>query len=99
MFLSRLPKIHQISIFRLNLITYSLPVRPWSSVFYKMTEDYQDRFYKKWCTLCTKVQNAVDVSEEYEAAKFLQEIFGTDFELPPKPQAKTGTARKEYSYA
>ena len=80
-------------------ITYSLPVRPWSNVFYKMTEDYQDRFYKKWCTLCTKVQNAVDVSEEYEAAKFLQEIFGTDFELPPKPQAKTGTARKEYSYA
>lgn len=80
-------------------IAHYLPVRPWSNVFYKMYEDYQDRFYKKWCTFCTKVQNAVDASEEYEAAKFLQDIFGEDFQLPPKPQAKTGTARNEYSYA
>lgn len=80
-------------------ISYSLPVRPWSNVFYKMSVDDQDRFYKKWCTLCTKVQNAVDASEEYEAAKFLQDVFGEDFALPEKPQAKTGTARKEYSYA
>lgn len=80
-------------------ISYSLPVRPWSNVFYKMSADYQDKFYKKWCTLCTKVQNAVDASEEYEAAKFLQSIFGEDFRLPEKPQAKIGTARKEYSYA
>ena len=80
-------------------ISYSLPVRPWSNVFYKMSVDDQDRFYKKWCTLCTKVQNAADASEEYEAAKFLQDVFGEDFALPEKPQAKTGTARKEYSYA
>ena len=81
------------------MISYSLPVRPWSNVFYKMTADYQDKFYKKWCTFCTKVQNAVDASEEYEAAKFLQDVFGEDFELPEKPQAKTGTPKKEYSYA
>ena len=80
-------------------IRYNLPVEPHSNVFYKMTDNYQDTFYKKWCTFCTKVQNAVDASEEYEAAKFLQSVFGTDFELPPKPQAKSGTARKEYSYA
>ena len=80
-------------------ISYLLPVRPWSNVFYKMSVDYQDTFYKKWCTLCTKVQNAVDASEEYEAAKFLLSVFGEDFKLPEKPQAKTGTARKEYSYA
>ena len=82
-----------------HTISYLLPVRPWSDVFYKMSEDYQETFYKKWCTLCTKIQNAVDASEEYEAAKFLQSVFGTDFELPPKPQAKTGSARNEYSYA
>lgn len=80
-------------------ISYSLPVRPWSNVFYKMSSDYQDKFYKKWCTLCTKVKNAVDASEEYEAAKFLQDIFGDDFKLPEKPQAKNGTLKKEYSYA
>lgn len=80
-------------------ISYLLPVRPWSNVFYKMSTDYQDRFYKKWCTLCTKVQNAIDASEEYEAAKFLQNVFGEDFTLPEKPHAKNGTARKEYSYA
>lgn len=80
-------------------ITHLLPVMPQSNVFYKMTEDYQDKFYRKWCTLCTKVQNAFDASEEYEAAKFLQSVFGTDFELPPEPQAKTGAARNEYSYA
>lgn len=80
-------------------ISYLLPVRPWSNVFYKMNTDYQDGFYKKWCTLCTKVQNAIDASEEYEAAKFLQDVFGEDFTLPEKPQAKNGTARKEYSYA
>ena len=82
-----------------HTISYSLPVRPWSNVFYKMNADYQDKFYKKWCTLCTKVQNAVDASEEYEAAKFLRDVFGEDFELPEKPQAKTGTPKKEYSYA
>ena len=48
-----------------HTITYLLPVRPWSNVFYKMSEDYQETFYKKWCTLCTKIQNAVDASEEY----------------------------------
>lgn len=80
-------------------IAHLLPVTPQSNVFYKMTEEYQDKFYRKWCTLCTKVQNAFDASEEYEAAKFLQSVFGTDFELPPEPQAKTGTARNEYSYA
>lgn len=80
-------------------ISYSLPVRPWTNVFYKMNADYQDKFYKKWCTLCTKVQNAADASEEYEAAKFLRDVFGEDFELPEKPQAKTGTPKKEYSYA
>lgn len=83
----------------MNTIQYNLPVKPFSNVFYKMTDKYQDIFYKKLSNLCTKVQNAVDVSEEYEAAKFLQSVFGTDFELPPKPQSKTGTARKEYSYA
>lgn len=80
-------------------ISFSLPVTPGSNVFYKMTTEYQDKFYKKWCTLCTKVQNAVDASEEYEAAKFLQDVFGEDFPLPEKPPAKSGTARKEYSYA
>ena len=80
-------------------ISYSLPVCPWSNVFYKMSEEYQDRFYKKICTLCTKVQNAVDATEEYEAAKFLQAVFGEDFELPEEPKAKSGTARNEYSYA
>ena len=83
----------------MNTIQYNLPVKPFSNVFYKMTDKYQDIFYKKLSNLCTKVQNVVDVSEEYEAAKFLQSVFGTDFELPPKPQSKTGTARKEYSYA
>lgn len=82
-----------------HTISYLLPVRPWSNVFYKMAADYQNKFYKKWCTLCTKVQNAVDASEEYEAAKFLREVFGEDFPLPDEPQAKNGTARKEYSYA
>lgn len=80
-------------------ISHRLPVRPWSDVFYKMTADYQNKFYKKVCILCAKVQNALDASEEYEAAKFLQDIFGEDFELPEKPQAKTGTPKKEYSYA
>lgn len=80
-------------------ISYLLPVTPYSDVFYKMTENYQDTFYKKWSKLYNNVQNAVDASEEYEAAKFLQDVFGTDFELPSKPQTKTGNARREYNYA
>lgn len=32
-------------------ITYSLPVRPWSNVFYKMTEDYQDTKMRALATL------------------------------------------------
>lgn len=80
-------------------ISYDLPVKPWSNVFFKMTENYQDVFHQKWVKLCNEVQNAIDASEDYEAAKFLQKVFGQDFELPEKPQAKTGAARNEYSYA
>lgn len=80
-------------------IQYSLPVTPKSNVFYKMKEDYQDKFHKKCCEFCEKLKNAIDVAEEYEAAKFLQDIFGTEFELPPQPESRTGVARKEHSYA
>lgn len=80
-------------------IVHNLPVKPWSNVFFKMTENYQDIFHQKWVNLCNEVQNAVDAAEDYEAAKFLQKVFGEDFPLPEKPQAKTGTPRNEYSYA
>lgn len=80
-------------------ISYDLPVKPWSNVFFKMTKYYQDIFHQKWVRLCNEIQNAVDASEDYEAAKFLQKVFGEDFELPEKPRAKTGIARSEYSYA
>lgn len=81
------------------MISYNLPVEPRSNVFFKMTENYQDIFHQKWVKLCNEVQNAVDASEDYEAANFLQKVFGGDFPLPEKPQAKTGTPRNEYSYA
>lgn len=80
-------------------IEYLLPVTPYSDVFYKMNEEYQDKFYKKCCRLCEKLKNAIYVTEEYEAAKFLQDVFGTEFKLPPKPNSKTGVARTENSYA
>jgi hypothetical protein len=74
-------------------------VTPYSDVFYKMNEEYQDKFYKKCCRLCEKLKNAIYVTEEYEAAKFLQDVFGAEFKLPPKPNSKTGVARTENSYA
>ena len=48
---------------------------------------------------CEKLKNAIYVTEEYEAAKFLQDVFGTEFKLPQKPNSKTGVARTENSYA
>lgn len=76
-----------------------LPVLPKTDVFYKMTASSKTTFYKKWEKLCEKVQNAVDATEEYEAAKFLQDQFGEDFKLPPEPDTNTGNAKRENSYA
>lgn len=82
-----------------HTISYKLPVEPKSNVFYKMTPNSQNEFYEKWVKLSIGLHNAIKASEDYEAAKILQKILGEDFPLPPKPVAKTGAARKEYSYA
>lgn len=80
-------------------ITINLPVEPYTNVFYKMSEGGMDRFHKKLLRLQNVLNNAINVSEEYEASKMIREEFGNDFPLAPRPQVYTGLPRRNNSNA
>lgn len=68
-------------------ITKKLPTKPYSDVFAKMKEDKgtnMDKFHDRLNTAVTHLENAIDLSSEYEAAKELVKVFGEEFEIPEK---------------
>ena len=72
-------------------ITYAsikcdLPVEPFSDVFYKMrtSSSHMITFYNRLCTAVTNLQEAVNLEEAHEAAKYVQKVLGDEFEVPAK---------------
>ena len=78
-----------------------LPVTPFSDVFYKMrnSSSHMITFYKRLKSAVFYLQEAVNLDEAHEAAKYVQKVLGSDFDIPDK---QTSTAsivnKKEYSF-
>ncbi len=80
-------------------ISCYLPVQPYSNVFYKMTMTHMTTFYKRLNTAVDNLREAVNLSEEHEAAKYVQKVLGGDFSIPEKNAASTSTFNKgEYNF-
>ncbi|MBE7003491.1 MAG: hypothetical protein E7425_04280 [Ruminococcaceae bacterium] len=82
-------------------ITCNLPVMPRTDVFYKMRDasSHMITFYKRICSAVDNLQNAINLDEEHEAAKYVQKVLGADFEVPEKEATETFTySKKEYGF-
>ncbi|NMH64454.1 nucleotidyltransferase domain-containing protein [Shewanella salipaludis] len=65
-------------------IDFKLPVKPYKNVYYKMTLNQQDVFYKKAEALLESLCAARDEDCDHEASKILRQVFGDDFPLVDK---------------
>lgn len=82
-------------------IACNLPVMPWTDVFYKMRDasNHMVTFYKRVCSAVDNLQEAINLNEEHEAAKYVQKVLGTEFEVPKKETTKASTySKKEYGF-
>jgi hypothetical protein len=71
-------------------IDIKLPVQPFKNVYYKMTVNQQDAFYKKVEALLEALEAASSETSEHECSKILRKVFGNDFPLvEDSKQAKT----------
>lgn len=62
-------------------IVVNLPVEPFKNVYYKMSLNQQNNFYKKVDALLEILIEAKDEESEYKASKLLQNAFGDEFPL------------------
>lgn len=82
-------------------ITCNLPVVPYSDVFYKMrnSSSHMITFYKRVAKAVTDLREAMNLSDEYEAAKCIRKVLSDDFTLPEKKAASVATSnKKEYNF-
>ncbi len=78
-----------------------LPVLPHSDIFYKMrgSASYMITFYKKLSQAVADLREAINLSDEYEAAKCVRRVLSNDFVLPEKKASSYGTTNKrEYNF-
>jgi hypothetical protein len=62
-------------------VDVKLPVQPCKNVYYKMTVNQQDAFYKKVEALLEALEAARNELSEHECSKILRKVFGDDFPL------------------
>lgn len=67
-------------------IQYSLPVKPYSNVFAKMSLVQMTDFKNKISNLSTDLDEAKKESDIIKQCELLSKIFGTDFPVPPKDE-------------
>lgn len=82
-------------------IACNLPVMPYSDVFYKMRlrSAHMITLYTRLSTAINNLQQAVNLEEEHEAAKYVQKVLGSEFDIPAKQAYATNAANKrEYSF-
>lgn len=82
-----------------------LPVIPNSDVFQKMRDsssEYILTFYKRLSTAVDKLIKALNCDNEHDAALYVQDVLGKDFEVPDKVNKASAAvglfSRKEHSY-
>lgn len=67
-------------------IEYNLPVKPYTNVFYKMSDIQMTEFKKKIDKLLTDLKEVKQESDIVEQCKKLNKIFGDDFPIPEKEE-------------
>lgn len=82
-----------------------LPITPYSDVFQKMRDsssEYLLTFYKRLSTAVDKLINALNCSDEHDAALYVQDVLGEDFEVPDKVNKASAAvglfSKKEHSF-
>lgn len=82
-------------------IDCKLPVEPGSDVFYKMRTSsvHLIKLYKKIVKAVNALNEAVNLTEAHEAAKYVRKVLGEEFTIPDKETTDTTTSNKlEYNY-
>lgn len=82
-------------------ISCNLPVVPYSDVFYKMRDSssHMVTFYNRLSRAVSDLREAMNLSDEYEAAKCVRRVLGDEFTLPEKKAAAAVTSnKKEYNF-
>lgn len=82
-------------------IDCKLPVEPGSDVFYKMrtSSAHLIKLYKKIVKAVNALNEAVNLTEAHEAAKYVRKVLGEEFSIPDKETKDTATSNKlEYNY-
>lgn len=82
-------------------IECKLPVEPGSDVLYKMRTSsvYLIKLYKKIVKAVNALNEAVNLTEAHEAAKYVRKVLGEEFTIPDKETKDTVTSNKlEYNY-
>ena len=82
-------------------ISCDLPVTPNSDVFYKMRDSssHMITFYNRLSRAVADLREAMNLSDEYEAAKCIRNVLGDEFTLPEKKAAAAVTSnKKEYNF-
>lgn len=82
-------------------ITCNLPVEPYADVFYKMRSSSKHliKLYKKLKRAVDNLKEAINLSEEHEAAKYVRKVLGEEFDIPEKKALNSATSNKaEYNY-
>lgn len=92
------------NIISANIYCY-LPVTPYSDVFQKMRDSssaYLLTFYKRLSTAVDKLINALNYDNEHDAALYVQEVLGEDFEVPDRENKVSATvgliSKKEHGF-
>ncbi|WP_337465978.1 cyclic GMP-AMP synthase DncV-like nucleotidyltransferase [Megasphaera sp.] len=92
------------NIISANIYCY-LPVSPCSDVFQKMRDSssaYLLTFYKRLSTAVDKLINALNCDNEHDAALYVQDILGEDFEVPDRENKVSATvgliSKKEHGF-
>ncbi len=78
-----------------------LPVTPNSDVLYKMrtSDDHLILLYDRLCKAVERLEDAVNLDSEHEAAKEVQKVLGTEFEVPEKNVSSTNiSSKREHSF-
>ncbi len=78
-----------------------LPVTPRTDVLYKMrsSNSHLILLYERVCRAVENLENAVNLDSEHEAAKEVQKVLGSEFEVPQKNvSTANASSKREHSF-
>lgn len=84
-----------------HTISRNLPVVPNTDVFAKMkkSNSYMDVFYNRLTKAVESLTNAVNVESAHDAGKYVQNVLGSSFIIPPKDAVNASSQnRREHSF-